>query len=318
MIQESKNKYNKMKKSNSSLIEPLSFDQIAAIYLYTTNYLYKDVRRDLSAMKATYADYVCELIVGINKLPMVWQTTYRGFSAGFLKRDPNFFSQYKKGNILRWDSMNSSSLSQSVATGWAGSGYGVEIHGYRGRDIQPFSAYPSEAEIIYIISSHFMITGQYQKSGKTWFKAKEMAFPWNDKAVLWVDDKPENNKSIMERLEREGKMVIPRVSTQSAMDFLKFMKKLFLDNNKFNKYRIISDMKRFEKADENDENSAIITDKKAGATLVKELRKQGYNNKVCIYTGYTKHAIDSCKEYGCEDNIQATTSSEECYQFAHY
>merc|ERR1712113_819768 len=100
MYEASKNKCNAMKSSHSSLIEPLSFDQIAAIYLYTTSYCYKDVRRDLTAMKTTYADFICELIVGINKLPMYWQKTWRGFSSGYLSRDPNFFSQYEKGNIL--------------------------------------------------------------------------------------------------------------------------------------------------------------------------------------------------------------------------
>ena len=39
-----------------------------------------------------------------------------------------------------------------------------------------------------------MITGEYTKDDVTWFKAKEMSFPWNNKAVLWVDDKPKNNK----------------------------------------------------------------------------------------------------------------------------
>ena len=113
-------------------------------------------------------------------------------------------------------------------------------------------------------------------------------------------------------------MVIPRVSTAEAMDFLKFMKKLFLDKDKFNKYRIISDMRRDEREDPYDSESKVVADYKAGATLVKELRKQGYNHEVCIYTSDAKHAIDSCAELGCTENVTATTSSEECYKFAHY
>ena len=47
-----------------------------------------------------------------------------------------------------------------------------------------------------------------------------MPFPWNNKAILWVDDKPEGNKPLIEKLERNGKMIIPRKSTKAALDFL--------------------------------------------------------------------------------------------------
>ena len=96
------------------------------------------------------------------------------------------------------------------------------------------------------------------------------------------------------------------------------MKKVFFNNKDFYKYRIISDMNRWERKDEYNENSEMICDKKAGATLVYELRKAGYNNKVCIYTSDAQHALDACGKLGCKDNVIATVSTQTCYEFCQY
>merc|ERR1719334_511795 len=113
-------------------------------------------------------------------------------------------------------------------------------------------------------------------------------------------------------------MIIPRVSTKQAIDFLKLMKKLFLDNSKFDTYRILTDMNRFELEDEDDENSQIVQVKTAGAVLVQELRKRGYENEVMIFTSNGERALATCKELGFTKNIKATGSTEECYEFCHY
>ena len=305
----------------SKLIEPLSYDQVCAIHLYTTNLLYIDLRRDIARHEASkWADYICELVVGINKLPMVWEKTFRGISKAYLDNDPTFFDGYNKNNILRWDGMNSTSLKESVATQshFASSGRVIEMEGYHGRDIAPFAAYANEAEVIYIVSTHFRIDSVINKNGFRWYKVREMPFPWNSKAILWVDDKPENNKDLMEKLEREGKMIIPRKSTKAALDYFKFMKKIFLNNKDFDKYRIISDMTRYERKDEYDEKSEIICDTKAGARLVYELRQEGYKNKVCIYTSSVEHALNECAKLGCKDNVIATVSTQGCYKFCQY
>ena len=77
-------------------------------------------------------------------------------------------------------------------------------------------------------------------------------------------------------------------------------------------------MTRNERKNEYDENSEMICDKKAGARLVHELRKAGYNNKVCIYTSNKQHALNECAKLGCKDNIVATASTQECYKFCQY
>ena len=318
MKQQSINKYNSLKSSHPTLIEPLSFDQIAAIYLYTTNYLYKALNYELRDGKSEFADFTVELVVGINKLPMVWTKTYRGLKSNFKTYHSYIPDVYKKGAVVRWDAFNSTTKELGVAKGFAGSKWIIEIEGYHGRDIQPFSAYATEAEVIYTVSSHFLITNVYNQDGYTFYKCKEMAFPWNQKAILWVDDRPTNNKGLIEQLEQKGIMVVPRISTHDAMQFINYMKNIFLNNDKFNQFRIISDMTRHERTNENDENSATIKNRTAGAVLVNELRKQGYNHQVCIYCSNENRAKDECAKFGHSDNIIATTSTSKCYQFADY
>ena len=174
-----------------------------------------------------------------------------------------------------------------------------------------------QAEVIDVLRTHFKISVCTQ-DGTIWYTVKELphAAPWNSKAILWVDDKPEDNQRIIEKLQEEGKIIITKKSTTAALDFLKCMKTIFLNNDDFNKYRIVSDMTRYERKNEYDENSEIICDKTAGARLVHELRKAGYSNKVCIYTSDKEHALKECDKLGCiDDRIFATVDPNKCYEF---
>eukprot|EP00483_Globobulimina_turgida_P012981 UN13005 len=67
--------------------------------------------------------------------------------------------------ILRWDSFSSTSTLEKVAKGFAGSNGAVfEIaNGFRGRDIRKFSAFKKESEILFNISSHFVVTKNMKK-----------------------------------------------------------------------------------------------------------------------------------------------------------
>ena len=110
-------------------------------------------------------------------------------------------------------------------------------------------------------------------------------------------------------------MVIVRRSTKEAIEFLKFMRGIFLNDTKFYKYRIIISMQRYERENASDEDSEEIDDKIAGATLVKELRKLGYKHEVCIFTEHPDEAIKACDNL--EDNIRVTNDVIECLEFAN-
>ena len=247
---------NKLTNNNhSALIEPLSYDQVCAIHLYTTDLLYTHLSEDIAKHQVSkWADYVCELIVGINKLPMTWEKPIGDVNlASYLKNDATFF-----------DGINSTSSKQIAVKKIEG----IEVEGYHRRDITPFSRNNrDQAGTIYVASSHFQIYSICKGDGIRWYKVREMPFPWNNTAILWVDDNPESkeNKELRVTLEREGKMVIPRESTKAALDYLKFMQTVFI-----NKFRIISDMTRYERKDEY-KNSETTRDTKAGATFVSAL-----------------------------------------------
>eukprot|EP01084_Bolivina_argentea_P173712 300907_1 len=139
-----------------------------------------------------------------------------------------------------------------------------------------------------------------------------MSFPWNRNAVLWVDDNPDNNKDLMQALESRGIMTIPRVSTKQALDFLHFMDKVFLKDES-SQYRIVTDMERYEKKNEND--SEVIRVKNAGAVLIHHLRERGYYNEICVYTNHTKNALEKCHKLGCKEGIIALDNPKKCFKF---
>ena len=73
---------------------------------------------------------ICELVVGIYKLPMVWETTFRGISNSYVINDPTFFDGCDNNKIIRWDGMNSTSLKREVAKKFAETKKGFEMEGY--------------------------------------------------------------------------------------------------------------------------------------------------------------------------------------------
>eukprot|EP01084_Bolivina_argentea_P285382 489372_1 len=309
-------KVNQLIQTQSSLIKNMSFDDISAIVCYTTEEVYRALNKSLRNRSDEWAPFCGPLLSGLNKLPFVWTKLYRGTKSKTLKK---YLHKYKTGAILRWDSFSSTSSELSVAESFAtseGTIFEVE-HGFRGRDIDLFSACQGEKEILFSISSHFIITKIYKRDKRDIIVLKEIPFPWDFKTILWVDDRPTNNKELMEEFEAKGIMVIPRVSTYGAKEFLDFTKNA-ISLSMFSKFRVITDMKRYEYP-QDDSLKEQVTDRYAGVTLIEELRTAGYNNKVCIYTGSKEKAIDKCKEKNVYDNrVLVTVDEDEVESYASF
>eukprot|EP01084_Bolivina_argentea_P061613 112628_1 len=64
-----KQKVDKMSLTDGELIRNMSFDEIAAIYLYTTNTIYRELNASLRDRKDEFAIFCGPLISGISKLP---------------------------------------------------------------------------------------------------------------------------------------------------------------------------------------------------------------------------------------------------------
>eukprot|EP01084_Bolivina_argentea_P285385 489377_1 len=314
-----KEKVDKLKEKQSSLIRNMSFDDISAITLYTTSEFYRPLNSSLRSRKDEWAPFCGPLLSGLNKLPFVWQKLYRGTKSKTVKK--RIKESYKVGAIVRWDSFTSTSTDKNVATngffcGAGGTVFEIES-GFRGRDIELFSAVQSEKEILFSVSSHFVITYIDTSAERCIVKLKELPFPWDSKTILWVDDIPTNNKGIMEEFEANGIMVIPRISTFGAKEFLDFTKNA-INLNTFGKFRVITDMYRMEWP-KDDTSKEQVKDKYAGVTLISELRNVGYNNKVCIYTGNKEKAVNKCEERNVYDNrVLVTTSPSEVKKYGSF
>eukprot|EP01083_Nonionella_stella_P080887 222481_1 len=94
-----KQKVDKMSKTDGELIKSMSFDEISAIYLYTTNTLYRELNASLRERKDEFAIFCGPLISGVSKLPFEWKPLYRGVSfQGVVDRIRSDI--YEKGVIL--------------------------------------------------------------------------------------------------------------------------------------------------------------------------------------------------------------------------
>merc|ERR1719150_3700067 len=88
-------------------------------------------------------------------------------------------------------------------------------------------------------------------------------------------------------------MVIPRISTQGALEFFDFMN-YAQDKDTFGKFRVITDMYRAEWVDD-DKEQEQKNDPDAGITLIQKLREKNYTNTVCIYCTNTVKATNKCR-----------------------
>eukprot|EP01084_Bolivina_argentea_P239438 402461_1 len=262
-VAKAKRRTKKLLTQDKALVEHLSFDQITAIHFFTMDHFYSALNKSLREGKDDWAPFCGPLSIGLYKLPFIHfdkNKVYRGFCLSYdnkfedQRKRIRESAQYDKGSIIRWSSFTSTTIDHRVAEMYAGDDIVYEFeNGFHGKDIAKFSQKgPDEAEVLFNLSSHFLICDTKMK-GKTFYvKLKEFPFPWDAKTILWVDDNPGNNKKLMEKCERNGIMVIPRISTQGALEFFDFMNYAF-QRDAFKKFRVITDMYRAEWIDDDKE-----------------------------------------------------------------
>ncbi len=56
----------------------MTFDEIASIYIYTTDSLYYPLNKSLRKGQNDWSPFAIVLISALNKLPLTWSTLYRG------------------------------------------------------------------------------------------------------------------------------------------------------------------------------------------------------------------------------------------------
>ena len=98
--------------------------------------------------------YTWHLVQALGALPDHAGTVYRGMyiSGGFDPQD------YTKSTKIHWSAFNSASTNPGVATGFSVGGVVFIIDVQNAKDIQPFSAFPTENEVLLSPNMEFIVT----------------------------------------------------------------------------------------------------------------------------------------------------------------
>ena len=240
-------------------------------------------------------------------LPFFWGHTVR-----CVNMESSILNKYVPGTVITWLQFSSSKIGKEPAPAFADRNTWFHIYSFSSREISQFSIYSSEKEALYSPFSHFLVFKKEIKKGKTHIYMRQIEIGLYIHNIVWVDDNILNsnweNKGLMEKaysIKRDLK-IIPKISTECALSFLKSFKPFIID--KTVKYKVISDMNRTNESESHN----------AGARLVKYMQDNNfYNIEIMIFTSSSEKAKNEMQRLGVSMNgyIKVTTSSNEALQF---
>jgi hypothetical protein len=240
-------------------------------------------------------------------LPFFWGHTVR-----CVNMESSILNKYVPGTVITWLQFSSSKIGKEPAPAFADRNTWFHIYSFSSREISQFSIYSSEKEALYSPFSHFLVFKKEIKNGKTHIYMRQIEIGLYIHNIVWVDDNILNsnweNKGLMEKaysIKRDLK-IIPKISTECALSFLKSFKPFIID--KTVKYKVISDMNRTNESESHN----------AGARLVKYMQDNNfYNIEIMIFTSSSEKAKNEMQRLGVSMNgyIKVTTSSNEALQF---
>ena len=242
-------------------------------------------------------------------LPFYWGHTVR-----CVNMERNIIEKYQPGTVITWLQFSSSKIGEKPAPGFADRNTWFHIYSFSSREISQFSIYSTEKEALYSPFSHFLVFKKETGEGKTHIYMRQIEIGLYIHNIVWVDDNILNsnweNKRLMEKaysIKRDIK-IIPKISTECALAFLKSFKPFIIDKTQNVKYKIISDMTRLNESEPNN----------AGARLVKYMQDNNfYNIEIMIFTSSFEKAKNEMKKLGVKMNkyIKVTVSSSDALNY---
>ena len=237
---------------------------------------------------------------------------YWGFTVRCVDVESSVLQLYQPGTVITWLQFSSSKIGTVPAPYFKKRNTWFYIYSFSSREISQFSIYSTEKEALYLPFSHFLVFKREYKNGKNLIYMRQIEIGLYINNVVWVDDNILNanweNKGLMERaysLKRDLK-IIPKISTECALAFLKSFKPFIL--GKTVKYKVISDMNRTNESEPHN----------AGARLVKYMQDHSfYNIEIMIFTSSAEKAWNELRKLGVKSNssVKITTSSNEALNF---
>ncbi len=244
----------------------------------------------------------------ISNLPFYW-----GYTIRCIQLTDEQIQTYQPGTIVSWLNWSSSKIGTEPASYFKDRNTWFYLYSFSSREISQFSIYEeSEKEALYPPFSHFLVFKKEYVNGKYRIYMRQIEIGLYVNNIVWVDDNILNanweNKTLMEMayLKNKTLKIIPKITTDTAMAFLKSFKP-FIKTGTI-KYKIMSDMTR---------NNEYPSDN-AGARLVKYLQDNGFGDiEIMIFTSSKEKALRELKKLNVVMNnkIKVTTMTSDAINF---
>ena len=243
----------------------------------------------------------------ISSLPFYW-----GYTIRCVQLTEKQTHVYEPGTVVTWLQWSSSKIGKKPAPYFEKRNTWFYIYSFNSREISQFSVYSEEKEALYPPFSHFLVFKNEIRNGKHHIYMRQIEIGLYLNNIIWVDDNILNsdweNKNLMEIAYYNSKIlkIIPKISTETALAFIKSFKKFL--KTKTTKYKIISDMTRYNESPSNN----------AGARLVKYLQDYGFGNlEIMIFTSSKELALNELKKLNVKinNNIKVTTYTSDAIQY---
>ena len=143
----------------------LGTGQAGNLYYELNGALRKRGKEDRAALMDGWGGYMHYVMGGLAKLPKVACVCYRAFG-----NKAAIVAQYKMGRPIQWGAFSSTSTDFAAAKGFANKADGVifKINVTDGRDINAYSFFPAEAEVLLSPSHKFTVcSAPYVRDGYT-------------------------------------------------------------------------------------------------------------------------------------------------------
>lgn len=278
----------------------LKDDELAAIILWTTNIIYKDINKALieNSDLSKWKYFLKCFSSGIRKFSYHKGIAYRGVRN---YQDPKL---YKKGAFVNWQNINSLSKSKDEALKCLnnqGTLFELEIHS--SRDISRISL---KQEIILEPHSSFVVMKTEEiPEGPFHVFLKEISVPRAFKVIFWVDDNPQYNYKYAMELENQGVSVVMSTSTKEAISVISvFRWLLYFPNSAF---KIVTDMVR---------NEDGLPNFNAGIDLIEELcMKFKYSFEILCFCIDVEKAKENCAKRNLKGNFRISNLENDLMKF---
>lgn len=216
---------------------------------------------------------VANIINGLDELPEMPKDTK---VVRWTRLPDRIFNAHVEGAIICDFGVSSTSKKLAGVPGFGnGAGHKVKItitgeDLFSGKDVSAISFYPREEEVLFRPGAAFIVLSVEGEGDYTHIKYGEVFPPTGNKTLLWLDDKPENNRRLVDRAKDQGVFVMQVKDPEAAIKF--FCANAYLMQRDTSQFRIITDM-------------ASTKDNETGTYMHSFLRKAfSYPEPMMMYT----------------------------------